>query len=87
MFKILLHKEAAHYYNKLDANQQKRMNQAIEEIKKNPYIPQKTKKLKGRLEGKYSYRLSHFRIIYFVDEKNEIIYIEAIGPRGDIYKP
>ena len=48
------------------------MNQALEEIQINPFIPQKTKKLKGKLEDKYSYRLSHFRIIYFVDEKMKL---------------
>lgn len=52
----------------------------------NPFEGPHSKKLKGRLEGKYRYDIGALRIIYFVDMKNEMIYIDAIGPRGDIYK-
>ncbi|MDN3509859.1 MAG: hypothetical protein NG784_00930 [Candidatus Jettenia sp.] len=52
MFKILLSKKAAKYYEKLDDR----------------------------------YKLGHIRIIYTVNNNKEIIIIEAIGARGDIYK-
>lgn len=44
------------------------------------------KKLKGRLAGKYRYDVGGFRIVYSIDEHSKVVYIEAIGPRGDIYK-
>ena len=44
------------------------------------------KKLHGRLAGKYRVRVGELRIIYTVDEANERIMIEAIGPRGAVYK-
>jgi len=44
------------------------------------------KKLHGRLAGKYRVRVGELRIIYTVDEANGIIRIEAIGPRGAVYK-
>ena len=53
---------------------------------KNPHEGQHIKKLKGRLDGKYRYDTDGLRIIYYVDEDDKIVYIEAIGPRGDIYK-
>jgi mRNA interferase RelE/StbE len=44
------------------------------------------KKLQGRLSGKYRMRVGELRIIYSVDEGVGLILIEAIGPRGSVYK-
>ena len=43
-------------------------------------------KVKGRLEGKYRYDVGNFRVIYYADVDNKTIYVEAIGPRGNVYK-
>jgi len=86
MFKLEFYKQAAKYYKKVDTKVQKRINKAIEEIIKDPSEGIHIKKLKGRLEGKYRYDIDRLRIIYYIDEDNEIIYVEAIGPRGDVYR-
>jgi len=86
MYKIKIHKLAAKYYKKLDSKSKKKVNKAISEIMNDPFSSNKTKRLKGRLEGKYRYVIGNLRIIYLVDEEEKVIYIEAIGPRGDIYK-
>lgn len=65
---------------------QRRINTSIDEIIKSPFEGSHIKKLKGRLEGKYRYNLGGLRVIYYVDENKKIIYVEAIGPRGDVYK-
>jgi len=44
------------------------------------------KKLKGRLDEKYRYHLGDLHIIYFISVDENIIYVDAIGPRGDVYK-
>jgi len=86
MYKAILYKQVAKYYDKLDAKGQRRVNIAIEEIVKKPFEGPHIKKLKGRLEGKYRYDIGGLRIIYYIDREDKIIYVEAIGPRGDIYK-
>ena len=53
---------------------------------KNPAEGFHIKKLKGEFEGKYRYNVGGLRIIYFVDTKERIVFVEAIGSRGDIYK-
>lgn len=63
-----------------------RVNAAIDLIIENPCEGSHIKKLKGRLAGKYRYDVSGLRIIYSMDENTETVYVEAIGPRGDIYK-
>jgi len=53
MYKVKIHKLAVKYYTKLDAKSKRKINKAIIEIMNNPFDINKTKKLKGRLEGKY----------------------------------
>lgn len=48
MFKIILHKKAAKYYQKLDEKTAKRVNLAIEEIGKSPVNSPHVKRLRGR---------------------------------------
>ncbi len=86
MYSVELYKQAAKYYTKLDVKTQKRIDNAVDVMMKNPREGLHIKKLKGRLDGKYRYDTDGLRIIYYVDEGDKIVYIEAIGPRGDIYK-
>jgi mRNA interferase RelE/StbE len=86
MYRLEFYKQAARYYSKLDVKTQRRINTAIDEIIKNPLEGPHIKKLKGRLEGKYRYNLGGLRVIYYVDVNKKNIYVEAIGPRGDVYK-
>ena len=86
MFKILLNKKAIKYYEGLNVDYTKRINKAIEKISNDPFCGSHVKKLVGKLEGKYRYKIGDLRIIYSVDENKKIVFIEAIGPRGNIYK-
>ena len=86
MYKAQPHKRAAKYYKSLDDKTAKRINRAVEEIMKNPREGQHIKKLMGKYEGKYRYEVGGLRIIYRILENEKVLLIEAIGPRGDIYK-
>lgn len=43
------------------------------------------KSLKG-YSGLYRLRVGDFRVIYEVDHKERVVYVVAIGNRGDVYK-
>ncbi|OKO96030.1 RelE/StbE replicon stabilization toxin [Geobacillus proteiniphilus] len=42
------------------------------------------KKLKGQ-DGLYRMRIGTYRVLFRIDHDERIIYIEAIGNRGDVY--
>lgn len=86
MYEIFPHKRAVKYYESLDNKTAGRINKAMEAISKNPLEGPHIKKLRGIHEGKYRYAMGDLRIVYRVNEEKKIILIEAIGPRGDIYK-
>lgn len=69
-------------FQKMPKNIQERIEEALREISRYPY---EGKKLLGELEGEYSYRIGRYRIIYFVDEKQNI-WIETVSHRKDVYR-
>ena len=86
MYKTFPHKKAVKYYESLDDKTARKINKAIEVISKNPLEGLHIKRLRGTFEGKYRYSVGYLRIVYSVNREEKTVLIEAIGPRGDIYK-
>ena len=86
MYKLELSRKAAKFYQKADTVTAKRLNLAFSRLAEDPFQQYNIKKLSGELKGSYRLRLGDMRIIYSVDEAKNIVYIEVIGFRGDIYK-
>lgn len=73
---------------RLDRETQQRINQAFESITNSPFRhenPTTIKKLRGKHEGNYRYRIGNIRFIYEVDKELRTIRILQIDNRGDIY--
>jgi mRNA interferase RelE/StbE len=85
MFRILLYDKAAKVYKKLDDKTTVRINKAIEALKENPFYGKDIKRLRGKLVGRYRLRVGEYRIVYRVEEKEEIVFILDIALRGRVY--
>jgi len=44
------------------------------------------KRLRGNWEGYLRIRKGNLRIIFFFDKKNNVIYVDKVDFRGDVYK-
>lgn len=86
MYNIEFSRKAAKYYQKADTIIAKRLNLAFSKLAEDPFQQYNIKRLSGELKGSYRLRLGDMRIIYSVDEEKNIVYIENIGFRGDVYK-
>ena len=53
MFKLFFHKRARKSYDKISEKTAKKFNEAIENLKINPFAGKDVKKLRGKLTGKY----------------------------------
>lgn len=84
-YKVQLLAQPRSYLKRADRSIQKRIATAIETICANPIRGPNIKPLRG-FSQKYRYRLGDIRIIYNVKIEERLIIIEAIGPRGDVYK-
>ena len=40
----------------------------------------------GEWAGYHRIRVGKLRIIFWFDEKDDVVYVDFIGPRGDVYK-
>ncbi|RXI96293.1 type II toxin-antitoxin system RelE/ParE family toxin [Anaerobacillus alkaliphilus] len=83
-YKLIYHKSAVKFIAKLDKNSQERI---ITGLKGLLSIPPEgdIKSLKG-YSGLYRLRIGSYRVIFNIDHQEQVVYIEAIGNRGDIYK-
>lgn len=69
--------------NKITGKHKKRILMILPEIAANPFVG---KKLNGKLDGLYSYRVWPYRIIYKIYKKLLLVIIIRIGHREGIYE-
>lgn len=73
--------------SRLDKKLQGRILGSVMQICQNPMEPHgdTVRPLSGDLKGKWRYRIGDYRLIYQPDEKNRIIFLLAVFPRGEAY--
>lgn len=83
-YKLIYHKSAVKFIAKLDKISQERIATGLIGLLNVP--PEgDIKTLKG-YSGLYRLRIGNYRIVFEIDHDEQIVYIQAIGNRGDIYK-
>lgn len=73
---------AARQYRKLPVRVKSRILVELETIGENPYLG---KWLKGEYEGKMSYRVGGYRIVYKILKSKKVVEIHKIGHRREVY--
>jgi mRNA interferase RelE/StbE len=86
MHKIILHRNAVKFYRKSDNALKERAADAIDVIARNPHLDGHIKKLKGYLKHMHRFRMGDLRILYEIDDAQEIVWIKTIEWRGSVYK-
>jgi mRNA interferase RelE/StbE len=86
MYEVILSDRASNYYEKLPSNTQRRINKAIDSIEENPFAGSNIKRLTGKFEGLYRYRIGNIRIVNQVVKSEMKVAIVEIGTRGGIYR-
>lgn len=82
MFKIKLTAQAKKELKKLSKSDKLKVGEIVEEFKENPLIG---KSLSRELSGRFSYRLGVYRIIYKVNQEDQIVEILSAGHRATVY--
>jgi mRNA interferase RelE/StbE len=82
---IALSKPALKKLDRIDRTTGSRVVKRLDELAADPYDPRLSKKLVSA-EGIRSSRVGDWRIIYTVNEKNAIVYVIGVLPRGEAYR-
>ena len=80
-YEIRLHPEARKLLARLDAATHRRILEAIDTLKENPY---QGKKLQGVDVGQWRLRVGDYRIRYDIAE--DLVFILRIGHRREVYR-
>jgi mRNA interferase RelE/StbE len=86
MFEVYLSREAEKIYLKAAPKTTRLLENCFRHLEESPLSGPNIKRLRGKLEGSFRYRIVGMRIIYSVDMESRKVYVETIGPRGDVYK-
>ena len=86
MFKIIVHKRALKYLNKLPSFRKTKIKELLTGLINNPIQREDVKPMLGEWKGYYRIKIGNIRLIFWVDQDKKIIYVDHIGPRGDVYK-
>lgn len=79
-------REAEKTVLRLDRSTQRRMNDRLQELERDPFDSRVAKPLRGELKGLRSSRLGAWRIVYTLDEIHHVLYVVSVGPRGGVYR-
>lgn len=83
MYKLIVAPRAKKELKKIKKIYESAISEAFQAIKEDPYTG---KPLTEEFSGKFTYRVSIYRIIYTIDEKDKVVKILAAGHRGKVYK-
>lgn len=82
-YRIVVPKKVQKDLSKIDARNYTRTLSVLIALADNPFIG---KKLKGKRNKEWSYRVWPYRIIYQIKNKELVVLIIRIGHRGKVYK-
>jgi mRNA interferase RelE/StbE len=84
MYEVRLSRRANRYYQRVDSDTARRLDQCFEDLSQNPFSPGNVRPIRGR-RGLYRYRVGGLRVIFSVERRERVVMVTAIGPRGDIF--
>ena len=86
MSNVIVHRHAAKYLKLLPKETKDRIKDILKQLENNPLKHSGIKQMFGEWAGYHRIRVGKLRIIFWFDTKEDIVYVDHIGPRGDVYK-
>jgi mRNA interferase RelE/StbE len=86
MSKVIVHHHAVKYLNRLPKKIKDQIKEILKQLEKNPIEQSNVTHMVGKWAGYHRIRAGKFRIIFWYDQSDDVVYIDHIGPRGDVYK-
>lgn len=83
MFEVRISSKAERQIKQIKKIYQTAILSALEELREDPYVG---KPLSKDLTDRFSYKISIYRIIYKVNERDKIVNILSAGHRATIYE-
>lgn len=86
MSEVIVHRRALGYLQRLSKPDRDRVRAALARLAENPTVYPGIVHMAGEWTGYQRIRIGELRVIFWCDEQDDIVYVDHIGPRGDVYK-
>jgi mRNA interferase RelE/StbE len=86
MSDVKVHRHAARYLERLPKDTKERIKEVLKRLRASPLEQTGVSQMVGEWAGYYRIRVGKFRIIFWFDEKEDVVWVDYIGARGDVYK-
>jgi len=86
MSQIIVHRRAAKYLQKLPKAERERIKSLLRQLSESPLETKGVRQMVGEWAGYHRLRVGAWRIIFWFEPDEDVVYVDHIGPRGDIYK-
>ncbi len=82
MYRISVSPRARRELKRISERHRIALKEIVDDLQEAPYMG---KPLSRELSRKYSYRIGMYRIIYTINERDQIIFILTVGHRATVY--
>ena len=86
MSTVIVHRHAANYLRRLPKKTKKRIKDILKQLENDSLEHPDVRHMVGDWAGYHRIRVGNLRVIFWFDEKEDVVYVDHIGPRGDVYK-
>jgi mRNA interferase RelE/StbE len=86
MPRLVLHRRAAQYFERLDERIKSQLREKLNGLASEPFAATGVKPMHGEWKGFFRLRHGDLRVIYTVDKEKDLLVVAHIGPRGDVYR-
>ena len=86
MPRVIVHRHSARYLQRLPRHRRDQMKDILNQMKSRLIDHLDIIPMSGEWAGYRRLRAGNLRVIFWYDEKEDVVFIDHIGPRGDVYK-
>ncbi len=86
MSRLVVHRRAAKYLKGLPQPLRERIKIILTQLAETPQTYPNAIHMAGNWSGYQRIRVGRIRIIFWFDENENVVYVDHIGARGDVYK-
>lgn len=87
MSEVVVHRRVLRYLDRLSHQDRMRIRTVLVRLAADPIGYPGVVAMAGEWTGYYRVRVGDLRVIFWYDRESDIVYVDHVGPRGDIYKP
>jgi mRNA interferase RelE/StbE len=86
MPELVLHRRVQRYARRLPADLKEKVKASLTKLAEDPDNYPGAITMAGQWQGYRRIRIGNLRVIYSYQAEAEMIYVDYLGPRGEIYK-